>query len=305
MILALVNTLLALLLTAALSTGVWLSTAHAGATADSTAPAAAATPASLAARTGTATPAGVSLDERLGAPVPRDVALTDQRGRATTLGTLLDGEHPVVLVLAYYRCPMLCGLTLQGLAAAVRELDGGLAGDYRLVTVSFDPRDGPADAERARVTTLEAAGLPVADERAWPFFVATSEHVGRLASAVGFHYAWDARTEQYAHPAVVMVLTPDGAVSRYLHGFRPPPLDLRLALVEAGRGRVGGVAEQALVTCFRYDPAARRYGFHVLGFLRIAGALVLLTLVAGMLVVVRADLRRTRALDPQDRGGSP
>jgi protein SCO1/2 len=251
---------------------------------------------------GVAASTGASLDERLGSAVPRDVELTDHRGRATTMGELLDGERPVVLVLAYYRCPMLCGLTLQGLATAVRELDGGLAGEYLLVTASFDPRDGPADAERARATTLEAAGLPATGD-AWPFLTAAPEHSQRLAEAVGFHYAWDARTEQYAHPAVTMVLTPDGTVARYLHGFRPPPLDLRLSLVEAGRGRVGGVAEQALVTCYRYDPASRRYGFHVLGFLRIAGTLVLLTLVAGLFVVVRADLRRTRAQGPVDRGG--
>lgn len=295
MILVLINTTITLLLTAALAAGVVLSST------DTAAPA----PADTAAPMRAATPAGVSLDEHLGASVPRDVAITDHRGRTTTLGAWLDGEHPVVLVLAYYRCSMLCGLTLQGLAAAVRGLDGGLAGDYRLLTLSFDPRDGTADAERARATALEAAELPVADDDAWPFFVAAPEPVQRLASAVGFHYAWDARTEQYAHPAVVMVLTPDGVVSRYLHGFRPLPLDLRLALVEAGRGQVGGVAEQALVTCFRYDPASRRYGFHVLGFLRIAGALVLLTLVGGLFVVVRADLRRTRAQGLFDRGGSP
>lgn len=247
------------------------------------------------------TPEGVSLQEHLGAEVPRDVTLTDHHGRTTTLGRLLDGERPVVLVLAYYRCPMLCGLTINGLANGIRGLDGALDDEYRLVTVSFDPRDGPADAERARATALETAELS-ADDETWPFMSAEPEQVRRLADALGFGYAYDEHTDQYAHPAVVFVLTPDGTISRYLYGFEHPPLDLRLALYEAGQGQVGTLAERALITCYRYDPSTRRYGFHVLGFIRIAGGLILLTFGTGLFVVVRKDLRRSRAAE---RRGSP
>lgn len=263
-------------------------------------------PASLA-LTGVPSPVpdGVDLQEHLGAAVPRDVALTDHRGRATTLASLLDGERPLVLVLAYYRCPMLCGLTLNGLARAVQGLDGALHDEYRVATVSFDPRDGPADAERARVTALDTAELPT-DGEAWPFLTAEPGEVERLADALGFQFAYDERTDQYGHPAVVFVITPDGTISRYLHGFSPQPLDLRLAVVEAGRGEVGNLVERTLVTCYRYDPTTRRYGFHVLGFIRIVGGLLLLTLGTGLFVLVRRDLRRSRAHDrpgPTDHQG--
>lgn len=252
------------------------------------------------------TPEGVYLQEHLGATVPHDVTLTDHRGRTTTTGALFDGDRPVVLVLAYYRCPMLCGLTINGLAASIGQLDGALAGEYELVTLSFDPRDGHADAERARATALEAAELPTSSE-VWPFMTAEPDEVARVAEALGFGYAYDERTDQYGHPAVVFVLSPEGTITRYLYGFEHPPLDLRLALVEAGRGQVGTLVEQALITCYRYDPTVRRYGFHLFSFVRIMGGLILLVVGTGLFVMVRRDLRRSRQerVERPNEGGSP
>jgi protein SCO1/2 len=241
----------------------------------------------------------VGLEPKLGATVPRDVAFTDHRGRALTMGELLDGERPVILLLAYYRCPMLCGLTIDGMARGLGDLQWPLGEEFRVVTVSFDPRDGPADAERARVRAIETLGLDV-DADDWPFLVGDEREVRRLADAVGFHYAYDERSDQYAHPSAVFVLTPDGTLSRLLYGFEYPALDLRLALVEAGRGQVGTVVEQVLVTCYRYDPAQRRYGFWVLGFLRLAGAVLLVTAGVGFFVLIRRDRRRMRALEGKE-----
>lgn len=238
---------------------------------------------------------GVSLDERLGQRLPPDVRLTDHLGRAVTLADLLDDERPVIVVLAYYRCPMLCGLTIGGVATGLAELGWAPGEDFHVVTISFDPRDGPADAERARTRAIEQLGRDLDDEQ-WPFWAGDEAEVRRLADALGFHYVYDERTDQYAHPAAVFVLTPGGVLSRVLYGFDYPALDLRMALVEAGDGSVGTIAEQVLITCYRYDPATRRYGFWVLGFLRVGGLLMLIMIGSGLIVLIRRDRRRTRAL---------
>ena len=238
--------------------------------------------------------AEIGLDDRLGETVPGDVVLTDQRGRTIELDALLDGDKPVILLLAYYRCPMLCGLTINGVAAGLADLKWDLGDEFRVVTVSFDPRDGPADAERARTKAIEALGQDVEDDE-WPFLVGEEDEVRRLADAVGFRYAYDERSEQYAHPSAIFVLTPDGTLSRTLYGFEYPALDLRLALVEAGRGEVGTLFEQVLITCYRYDPAQRRYGFWVLGFLRLTGLVLLVIAGGGLWFLIRRDRTRTRA----------
>ena len=237
---------------------------------------------------------GVALEDRIGERVPTDVVLTDHLGRTIALGELLDGERPLILVLAYYRCPMLCGLTINGVAKGLAALAWVPGDEFQVATVSFDPRDGSADAERARSKALELLEREV-DEHAWPFLTGDEREVGRLADALGFHYVYDERTDQYAHPSAVFVLSPRGELSRVLYGFEYPALDLRMALVEAGEGKVGSLAEQALISCYRYDPAERRYGFWVLGFFRVAGVLLVLTVGSGMFVLIRRDLRRTRA----------
>lgn len=237
----------------------------------------------------------VWLEPRLGQSIPRDVTLTDHRGRTITTAELLDGDRPVLLLLAYYRCPMLCGLTIDGIATGLGDLAWPLGEAFRVVTVSFDPRDEPSDAERARVRAIETLGME-ADADDWPFLVGDEGEVRRLADAVGFHYAYDERTDQYAHPSAVFVLTPDGASSRVLYGFEHRALDLRLALVEAGQGKVGTLAEQVLVTCYRYDPAQRRYGFWVLGLLRSTGTVLVVAVGLWFFVLIRRDRRRMRAM---------
>lgn len=246
--------------------------------------------------------ADVSLLDRLGERVPLDVTLVDHLGRRVELNALLDGTLPLVLVPAYYRCPMLCGLTIEGVANAMAAVELVPGEDYRVATVSFDPRDGPADAERARARAVDLHGGTLSAE-AWPFLTGESAEVRRLTDAVGFRFAWDEDTEQYAHGSAVFVLSPDGKLTRVLYGLQYEPLDLRLALLEAGEGKVGSFAEQIILTCYRYDPTARRYGFWVFGFLRIAGLVMLTMLGLGFVVIWRRDRRRTRrfANDPEVR----
>jgi protein SCO1 len=219
----------------------------------------------------------VRVEERLGAAVPQDAVLTDWRGRPYRLGQAFDGRKPVVLALVYYDCPMLCGLMLSGLAKAMRQNGLELGQDYQAVVLSFDPAERPGLAAERRRGYLQSMGRADAGED-WPFLVGSEETSRRVSDAVGFHYKYDQVTGEWAHPAALFVLTPDGRVSRYLYGIEYPPKDFRLSVVEAASGKVGTSFDRLLLTCYRYDPAARRYEPYVFGFLRIGGLITLLLL---------------------------
>jgi protein SCO1/2 len=238
----------------------------------------------------------VRVEEKLGAVVPLDVPFTDGQGRAYPLRQAFDGKRPVVLALVYYECPMLCGLVLSGMARAMRENGLELGRDYQAVTISFDPDERPAQAAERRRGYLQSMGRTEAGAD-WPFLVGAAEASRRVSDALGFHYVKDPVSGEWAHVAAIFVLTPEGKVSRYLYGIEYPPKDLRLALVEAASGRVGTSFDRLLLTCYRYDPASRKYQPYALGILRAGGALVLLAL-GGLVVTLvirerRAQGRRT------------
>ena len=241
----------------------------------------------------------VRVDERLGEKVPLDVeGLVDWEGKPFQLSSVFDGHHPVVLALVYYDCPMLCGLILSGAAEAMRKNGLVLGKDFQAVTVSFDPREKPAQAGERRRGYLQSLGVADQPGRSWPFLVASAEASRALGDAVGFHYAWDEGRKEWAHVAAIFVLTPDGRVSRYLYGIEYPPKDFRLAVVEASQGKVGTSFDRFLLTCYRYDPASRKYEPYAWGFVRAGGALVLLALtglIAGLVVRERRAKARHAA----------
>ena len=211
----------------------------------------------------------VEVVEQLGTKLPLDLRFTNQDGQAVRLGDLLAGRRPVVLSLVYFDCPMLCGLVLTGAARGMRETGLELGKDFDAVTLSFDPKDtSRAAAERQR-GYLQAFGKPEA-KQAWTFLTGSDPDIHRVTEAVGFKYAYDEKTRQFAHAAGLFVLTPDGRVSRYLYGIEFPARDLRLALVEASEGRVGTSFDRLLLTCYRYDPASRKYEPYVMGVVRVA-----------------------------------
>jgi len=235
----------------------------------------------------------VGIEEHLGQLVPADLRFRDQDGRPVRLGDYLHRGRPVVLVLAYYRCPMLCDLVLRGLASAFAEIGWTPGQQADLLTVSIDPLDTPAAAALKQGHVLQALGRPEA-KAGWPFLVGDARSARALADAMGFRYVYDPTSHQYAHAAGAVVLTPEGRLARYVYGVQFRPFDLRLALTEAGQGKVGGIVERVLLTCFRYDPSARRYGIYVVGLLKGGGALVLLTvgICLGVLWRREAILRR-------------
>jgi protein SCO1/2 len=233
----------------------------------------------------------VDIEEHLGRRLDPSLAFRDWTGKSVRLGDYFDDRRPIVLTLAYFRCPMLCGLVLQGTVRGLGKLPFRLEDDFRALTVSFDPRDDPGEADRKRQTTL--AALPYsAQAGSWPFLVGGAEQIRSLADALGFRFAYDAASGQYAHPAAVFVLTPEGRISRYLYGTDPSPRDLRLSLVEAAAGKVGTIVDRVLLTCYRFDPATRRFGPFIRGFMRIGAAMILAAVTLLVALLFRAERRR-------------
>jgi protein SCO1/2 len=239
----------------------------------------------------------VRIDENLDAPLPLDTPFTDWRGQPFTLRQAFDGKKPVVISLVYYDCPMLCGLILTGMAKTMRQNGLELGKDYQAVTVSFDPADKPAMAAERRRGYLQSVGLSDRGGE-WPFLVGPETSSRRLADALGFHYQKDPTTGEWAHMAAIFVVTPDGRVSRYLYGIEFPNKDFRLAVVEAGGGRVGTSFDRLLLTCYRYDPASRKYAPYAFGFLRIGGLLTLFGLAALIGRLVWRERRQERKEPP-------
>jgi protein SCO1/2 len=223
----------------------------------------------------------VRIEEKLGNAIPLDVTFTDWRGRPYRLGQAFDGKKPVVLALVYYECPMLCGLILSGAAKAMRENGLALGEDYQAVTISFDPAERPGLASERRRGYLQSMGFQDSGED-WPFLVGEEGAARRVADAAGFYYRYDEISGEWAHHAAIFVLTPDGKVSRYLYGIEYPPKDFRLAVVEAAGGKVGTSFDKFLLTCYRYDPASRKYEPYAFGIVR-AGALAVLVALTGLI----------------------
>ncbi len=234
--------------------------------------------------------ANLAFDQKPGSPVPLDAVFGDEQGQPVRLGDFVS-RRPVILVLAYFRCPQLCTLVLNGLLDGLKELPYRLGVEFDVVTVSFDPRETPELAADKKAHYLESYGRPGAAE-AWHFLTGNKDQIDRLADAVGFHYSFDEKHDRFNHPSGIMVLTAEGRVSRYLFGIRFPPRDLKLGIVEASEGRVGSVVDQLLLFCFHYDPQTGAYSFAVKNAVRAGGALTVLILGAMLFRLWRRERNR-------------
>jgi protein SCO1/2 len=229
----------------------------------------------------------VAFDQRLGETLPLETALVDESGRAVRLGDYF-GRRPVVLSLAYYGCPMLCTLSLNGLASAMKTLSFDAGREFEVVTLSFEHKETPQQAAAAKKGYLERYGRPQA-AAGWHFLTGDAAAVAAVTRAVGFRYAWDEETRQYAHPTGVVVATPEGRIARYLYGVEYAPKDLRFALVEASAGRVGTPVDQLLLYCYEYDPVRGRYGAAIMRTVRFMGILTVLGLAALITILRRGE----------------
>jgi protein SCO1 len=236
----------------------------------------------------------IGLDERPGERIPLDLVFTDSRGEPAKLGQFFGDERPVLLILAYNRCAMLCSLVLRGAADVVSQLDMTPGRDFRVITVSIDPGDTAQQAFRQQELMLERIGLPGQTE-VWPFLVGQEPAIAALARSLGFRYAWDERTQQYAHPAVIFAITPEGRISRYVQGVAFPRDEVAGALRDAAAGRVGAVAGEGggLLSCFRFSAALGEYGPAIQLMFQVGALMILLTLLSGLWFLIRRQARRS------------
>lgn len=236
----------------------------------------------------------VGIDQRLGERIPLDLPFRDEQGRAVVLGDFFR-DKPVILSCVYYRCPMLCTQVLNGVLKAAQGLKLQMGADYTVLSVSIDPRDTPAKAAEKKRNYAREYRRPGADV-GWRFLTGQPEAIAALTKAVGFRYRYDAASDQFAHASGVIVLTPDGRISRYFYGIDYPPRDLRLGLVESSQKRIGSPVDQVLLLCFHYDPVTGRYGLAISALLRLAGLATLLALGMFLVRMFLLEKRRSAAL---------
>ncbi len=234
---------------------------------------------------------GVGIVQRLDEQVPLDLQFVDQEGESVRLGDYFTEGRPVILTLNYYKCPMLCSLTLNGLVDGIRGVELGLGTDYQIVTVSINPDEGPEIASQNRRGYLAALNRDV-PEAAWPFLTGSQENIEALAEAIGFGYRFDPKSGEYAHTASITFATPDGRISKYMNDVRFPAQDLRLAVVDASNGKVGTLIDTLLLfNCFQWDPEAGSFVPSAWKIMRLGGSITLVLLVGGILFLLRLERR--------------
>ncbi len=221
---------------------------------------------------------GVGIVQRLGEALPLDAEFTDDQGKTVKLGNYFHRDKPVVLVLSYYQCPMLCTQVLNGLLVASQSIPLQLDRDYEIVTVSIDPKETPKLAAAKKKHYVKMYARPGAAE-GWHFLTGGQASIDALATAVGFHYRWDEPSQNFAHGSGIMVATPDGRLSHYFYGIKfEPPSDLRLALTESSGGKIGSPVDRVLLLCFHYDPNLGKYGWAIANLFRAGGVLTIVLL---------------------------
>ncbi|MFC2150604.1 SCO family protein [Calditrichota bacterium] len=248
---------------------------------------------------------GIDVEENLGGTIPLDAEVIDHNGNKVLLSSYFDGSKPVLFVLHYSDCPMLCSMVLNGVSNGVRELGFKAGGDYRILSLSVNPHE---ETERASETwdryhkTLKVGSTP----DAWSFLTADSLTIKEIADSLGFRYYLVEESGQYAHPAVLHVLSPEGKITRYLYGVEFKERDLRLAVVEAGEGKVGTTIDRIILYCFHYDPDANSYTAFAENIMRLGGFVTMFVLGGVIFGLWQRDKRKTamaqreKALSEQD-----
>lgn len=232
----------------------------------------------------------VGYDQRIGEQVPLDLAFRDEAGRNARLGDYFQ-KKPIILVLAYYECPMLCDMVLQGVVTTLKPLTFDAGKEFDFVVASIDPDETPemaAEQERDIVARYGRAG----GAEGFHFLTGPQASIDALTRAVGFRYVYEKDRDEYAHPAGLVMLTPEGRVSRYLFGIDFPPRDVRLGLIESTQDKLGTAVDSLLLYCYHYNPAIGRYSTTVFNILRVAAAATLIGLVTLVVVLRRRESRQ-------------
>src|SRR5580698_9512307 len=229
----------------------------------------------------------VGIDQKLNQSIPLDLTFRDENGANVQLRQFF-GQKPVILTLVYYNCPMLCTQVLNGVESSLKELSTDIGNQYDVVTISIDPTESHVLAKTKKEMYVGMYGRPGAAQ-GWHFLTGDEPQIKQLAEAVGFRYAYDPDTKQFAHASAIMLLTPEGKISRYFYGIQYPSRDLRLGLVEASEGKIGTPVDQVLLFCYHYDPSTGKYGLLISRLIQAAGVVTVLAIGGLILVLYRKE----------------
>lgn len=229
----------------------------------------------------------VAFEQRMGEQVPLDAVFIDEQGEQVRLEQFFTSGQPVVLVMSYYECPMLCSFVREGVLAALQQVTLTAGRNFQVINISIDPLETPMMAANVKTLTLQRYARPGA-EQGWHFLTGSEEQIRRVADAIGFRYFYDETIDQYAHAAGFVVLTPEGKTARYFFGIEFNASDVRLGIVEASSGKVGSVIDQILLLCYQYNPVTGRYTPVIMTILRIAGALTVIGIVTLIVTLSRS-----------------
>ncbi len=247
---------------------------------------------------------GVDVKEQLDKPLPKDAVFRDHEGKTVRLGDYFDGKKPVVLTLAYANCKVVCSMVLGAEVESLKQQEWELGKEYRALTISIDPNDTPAIAAKKRSQMLALYGQDGKKGQQWDFLVGDQKNIEKVAKAVGYQYKYDARQEQFAHPAVLMITKPNGDLARYLYGLSFEPQDVRLGLLEASQGRSITTIEKMILFCYMYDPIGAKYVLVAKNVMRLGGAITVVLLGAFLAIMWRRELRKKRAVEARGSAAS-
>ncbi len=227
----------------------------------------------------------VGIDQKLNSQLPLDAEFKDENGNAVNLGDYFSKGKPVVLALVYYECPMLCNEVLNGLTGSLKGISFDAGKDFDVVAISFDARENErVDLTKNKKASYMARYGRAGAEKGWHFLTGEQSEIDKVTQAVGFNYQYDEKSNQFAHAGGIMVVTPEGKLSRYLYGIDYSPKDLKFSLMDSAQNKIGNPVEQLYLYCFHYDPASGKYGLAILSVLRLLAVATLLG-IGGLLIV--------------------
>jgi protein SCO1 len=229
----------------------------------------------------------IGIEQKLGTELPLKTIFRDQTGASVSLQDNLSGKA-AVLVFSYFDCPMLCPLVLEGLVRSLKPLSLNAGRDFDVFVISIDERDRPETAQKKHLEIVKRYGRS-GSEVGWHFLTGEKSAIEGMTQSAGFSYAWDEASKQYVHASGIFVLTPQGKIARVLYGIDYTPRDIRLALVEAGDGTVGSAIDQLLLYCYHYNPLTGKYGFVIMGALRLAGVSTVLAMATFIITMLRRE----------------
>ena len=233
------------------------------------------------------------LKPKLGENLPLDAELTDHNGKKVKLGDYFKGEMPTILTMGYYKCPMLCDLVLNAMIDGIRGAGLEMGKDYQILTITISPKEGTELAQKKRATYLKALGK-TESEKGWAFHTASKESIHKISTSLGFGFNEDVKSGDFAHGAGIYIATPDGVLNSALFGLIFESKDIRFALLEAGRGKIGQLLDRIVLSCFQYNAEVGKYTVYVWGLMRLAAIFTVLLLLLALFVMWRTE-RKTVA----------